>query len=61
MDPFQGTNNSLALALIAAQYLEDANNLSAAKADLLLDALKEAGSQVVALIEGLGENIDLYV
>lgn len=60
MDPIQGTNNSLALVEVASRYLEDANNLSMAKADLILDALKDAGSQVVALIEGLGENIDLY-
>ncbi|MBN2297524.1 MAG: hypothetical protein JXM72_02965 [Deltaproteobacteria bacterium] len=61
MDPIQGTNNSLALIQIAAQYMEDANNLSAAKANLLLDAVKETGSLVVELLEGLGENIDLHV
>lgn len=61
MDPIQGTNNSLALALIATQYLEDAQNLSAAKADLILDAVKDAGSQVVELLEGLGGNIDRYI
>ena len=61
MDPIQGTNNSLALAQIAVQYLQDANNLSMAKADLLLDAVKDSGSQIVALIEGLGENIDRYI
>ena len=61
MDPIQGTNNSLAVAKIAAQYMEDANNLSTAQADLLLDALKDEGAQLVALIEGLGENIDVYI
>jgi len=61
MDPIQGTNNSLALIKIAAQYLEEANNLSTAQADLVLDALKDEGSQLVVLIEGLGENIDVYI
>jgi len=61
MDPIQGTNISLALIQIAAQYMEDANHLSAARANLVLDAVKDAGSLVVELLEGLGENIDLYV
>ncbi|HHO76513.1 MAG TPA: hypothetical protein ENN05_08820 [Deltaproteobacteria bacterium] len=61
MDPIQGTNNSLALVEIACRYMEDANNLSTAKAKLVLDAVRNAGSQVVALLEGLGENIDLYI
>lgn len=60
MDPIQGTNNSLAMALIAVKYLEDAQQLSAARAGMMLDAAKEAGELVVQLIEGLGENIDLY-
>ena len=61
MDSIQGTNNSLTVALIAARYLEDANNLGAAMAQLMLDTMKETGALVVQLIEGLGENIDLYI
>jgi len=61
MDPVQGTNNSLAIALIAAKYLQDAHQLSAAKAELVLDAVKDSGALMVQLLEGLGENIDLYV
>ena len=60
MDPIQGTNNSLAIALIAAKYLGNAQQLSVAKAGMMLDAVKETGELVVQLIEGLGENIDLY-
>lgn len=61
MEPIQGTNVSLAIAKIAAKYLEHANNLDAARTRLLLDTMRQAGTQVVQLIEGLGENIDLYV
>ena len=60
MDPIRGTNNSLAMALIAVKYLEDAEQLSAARAGMVLDTVKEAEELVVQLIEGLGENIDLY-
>ncbi len=60
MDPIQGTNNSLAMALIAARYLGDAQQLSTAKAGMTLDMVKETGELVVQLIEGIGENIDLY-
>lgn len=48
------------MALIAVKYLEDAEQLSAARAGMVLDTVKEAGELVVQLIEGLGENIDLY-
>jgi hypothetical protein len=60
MEPIQGTNASLAVAEIAAKYLEDADNLDAAKTHLFLDAMRQAGAQIVQLIEGLGENVDLY-
>lgn len=60
MDPVHGTNNSLQIALVAAQYLQSAQELGAARAGLALDTVKEAGSLVVSLLEGLGENIDLY-
>lgn len=60
MGPIQGTDNSLAIALIAAKYLESANQLSSAKTELMVDTMKETGALMVQLIEGLGENIDLY-
>jgi hypothetical protein len=59
MDPVRGTNASLAIAEIAAKYLEDANKLNAAKSHLFLDTLRQTGAQIVQLIEGLGENVDL--
>jgi len=61
MEPVQGTNISLALIQIAAQRMEYENDLGAAQAKLVLDAVKDAGSLVVELLEGLGGNIDLYV
>ncbi len=60
MEPIRGVNNSLAIALIAAQYMEDASKLDTAKAKLALDAMKDGGEMIVKLLEGLGENIDLY-
>jgi len=60
VDTIQGTNNSLTMALIAVKYLGDAQQLSAARAGMMLDTIKETGERVVQLIEGLGENIDLY-
>ena len=60
MDPIQGTNCSLELAMIAAQDMNDANNLDTARAETVLDTIRDMGSQLVELIEGLGSNIDLY-
>jgi hypothetical protein len=48
------------MALIAVKYLGDAQQLSAARTGMMLDTIKETGERVVQLIEGLGENIDLY-
>lgn len=61
MDPIQGTNCSLELAKIAAQYMEDANSLDMARAEMVLDTIRDVGSQLVELLEGLGCNIDLYI
>lgn len=60
MDPIRGTNVSLAIAEIAAKCLENDSNLEAAKTRLFFDTMRQAGTQVVKLIKGLGENIDLY-
>jgi len=61
MNPIQGTNVSLAIAQIAARYAQDASNLDAARTGMLMDTMRETGAQIVELLEGLGENIDLYV
>jgi len=61
MDSIQGTNCSLELEMIAAQYMKDANNLDTARAETVLDTIRDVGSQLVELIEGLGCNIDLHV
>lgn len=60
MEPIQGTNVSLAIAQITAKSLENANELNSARAGMLLDAMRMSGEQIVGLLEGLGENIDLY-
>lgn len=53
-----GTNNSLPTALIAARHLQSARELGAVRAEPALEAVKETGSLVVGLLEGLGETID---
>ncbi|MEA2100962.1 MAG: hypothetical protein U9P80_00095 [Thermodesulfobacteriota bacterium] len=60
MEPIQGTNNALALIKIATEYMDTASKLDMAQAGLVLDAARDTGAQLVELLEGLGENIDLY-
>lgn len=61
MEPIKGTNVSLAIAEIAVKYLEDADKLDTARASMVLDTVRQSGARIVELLEGLGENIDLYV
>jgi hypothetical protein len=61
MNSIQGTDVSLALSLIAAKSMENSRNVDMAAARLALETMRDSGAQLVKLLEGLGENIDLYV
>ncbi len=61
MNSIQGTDVSLALSLIAAKSIENSRNVDMAAARLALETMRDSGAQLVKLLEGLGENIDLYV
>ncbi len=60
MEPLQGTNVAPALVEIAARAIEDRNKLEMAKAETVMDTVREGGELLVYLLEGLGENIDTY-
>jgi hypothetical protein len=60
MDSIQGTDVPLAVAQIAIKAQGDAENLDMARTRLMVDSVKESGSQVVSLLENLGQNVDLY-
>ncbi len=60
MNTIQGTDVSLALSLIATKSVENAQNADMAATRLALDAMRDSGTQLVKLLEGLGGNIDLY-
>lgn len=61
MDSIEVTNNSSDLIEIAARYLDSTVDLRAARVKLVQNAVEESGSLIIRLIEGLGENIDLYI
>lgn len=60
MDPIKGTDVSLAIAKIAIQAMADRGKIGMATTKLALDSMRDTGQQIVAMLEGLGQNIDTY-
>jgi len=60
MDPIRGTDMSFAMARIAIDSTSQPDNVETGAMKMSLDTMRDAGQQLVELLETLGRNINTY-